>query len=274
MADTVTSNDGTVIHYETIGRGPALVIVPGALAVAADYSPLANVLAHEFTVHTMERRGRGLSGPQGDQYSLSKECEDVAALQARTGARYILGHSFGGLITLEVARNNPVLTHVAVYEPGVSIDGSIPVAWVPVCQAELRERRFSDAFVTFVRGINPSTSGKAPRWLLKVILAVVISARERRQKYHLLDGTIREHQEAARLNNSYPSYREISAHVLFMAGSRSQEAVAIAFRLAAVVHGARVVVGDELDHFAPEKKPDQVAKEIVAHFRRQAFDAE
>jgi predicted alpha/beta superfamily hydrolase len=38
----------------------------------------------------------------------------------------IVGHSYGGLIALEVARNNEAFNKIAVYEPGVSIDGSMP----------------------------------------------------------------------------------------------------------------------------------------------------
>lgn len=54
------------ISYRTTGTGPGLVIVPGALALATDFDRLAAALAARFTVHTIERRGRGASGPQGD----------------------------------------------------------------------------------------------------------------------------------------------------------------------------------------------------------------
>ena len=92
--------------------------------MAADYATFARALSEHFTVHTIERRGRGESGPQGDDYSIVKECEDVLALQAETGAALLVGHSYGGLVALEVARNNKTFSKIAVYEPGVSIDGS------------------------------------------------------------------------------------------------------------------------------------------------------
>ena len=37
----------------------------------------------------------------------------------------MFGHSFGGLVALRVARTYP-LTKLAVYEPAVSVDGSLP----------------------------------------------------------------------------------------------------------------------------------------------------
>src|SRR6516162_659210 len=126
---TVHSKDGTTISYLTVGSGPAVMVIPGALSMATGYTAFARALAEHFTVHTIERRGRGESGPQGNDYSILKECEDVLALQQRTGASFLVGHSFGGLVALEVARNNPSFIKIAVYELGVSIERSIPMDW-------------------------------------------------------------------------------------------------------------------------------------------------
>jgi pimeloyl-ACP methyl ester carboxylesterase len=115
---TVRSRDGTTISYQTVGQGPAVIVIPGAMSTADDYAAFADALAETFTVHTIERRGRGLSGPQGDHYGIGTECEDVAAVREQTEARYLVGHSYGGLVALETARNNTALTKLAVYEPG------------------------------------------------------------------------------------------------------------------------------------------------------------
>src|SRR5947209_8299008 len=122
----VLSHDGAKISYLSMGSGPSVLVIPGALSIAAGYVASASALAERFTVHIIERRGRGLSSPQGEDYSILKECEDVLALQQETGVSFLVGHSFGGLVALEVARNNPTFTKIAVYEPGVSIRGSIP----------------------------------------------------------------------------------------------------------------------------------------------------
>ena len=103
----VVSQDGATISYLSMGSGPAVVVIPGALSTAADYVDFGNALAEHFTVHIIERRGRGLSSPQGDDYSISKECEDLLALQRQTGASLLVGHSFGGLVALETARPTP-----------------------------------------------------------------------------------------------------------------------------------------------------------------------
>src|SRR5690242_19697557 len=115
------SKDGAKISYITIGSGPSIIVIPGALSIAEGYVAFANALAEHFTVHIKQRRGRGLSSPQGDDYSILKECEDVLSIQQQTGSSLLVGHSYGGLVALEFARNNPTLTKLAVYEPGVSI---------------------------------------------------------------------------------------------------------------------------------------------------------
>ncbi|MFJ4427182.1 hypothetical protein [Streptomyces bobili] len=40
----------------------------------------------------------------------------------------MFGHSFGGFLTLEAALAGSAFERIALYEPGVSIDGSIPSA--------------------------------------------------------------------------------------------------------------------------------------------------
>jgi len=45
---------------------------------------------------------------------------------------------------LEVARNNKAFSKIAVYEPGVSIDGSMPTAWMSGYEKKLAEKRNLD----------------------------------------------------------------------------------------------------------------------------------
>src|SRR5438034_7864763 len=68
---SVTSADGTTIGYRSRGRGPGLVILHGGMESSTDYADLADALAGSLTVHVLDRRGRGLSGPHGDTYGLS-----------------------------------------------------------------------------------------------------------------------------------------------------------------------------------------------------------
>ncbi|MBV9228676.1 MAG: alpha/beta hydrolase [Chloroflexi bacterium] len=266
---SVFSLDGTKISYFTRGSGPAVIVIPGALSIAADYAAFASALAEHFTVHTIERRGRGESGPQGDDYSIAKEREDVFALQQKTSASFLVGHSFGGFVALEVARNNPSFTKLAVYEPGVSIDGSIPMNWMPGYEKKLAEGKYLDALVEFSLSVGPLRARKTPPWLMKLMFPLFLSSHERKQRLGLLHECLREHREEARLDSSYEHYREITAGVLLMYGGKSDLpwVYPALERLAAVIPQSETEEFPKLDHFGIDKKaPREVAKAVSAYF--------
>ncbi|GHO64799.1 hypothetical protein KSC_036910 [Ktedonobacter sp. SOSP1-52] len=266
---TILSQDGTTISYLSVGSGPAVIVVPGALSLARDYTAFARALAEHFTVHTMERRGRGQSGPQGSDYSIKKECEDVLALQRQTGAHLLVGHSFGGLVALESARGNPAFARVAVYDPGVSIDGSIPVAWIPSYEKKLAANKQLDAFVEFTLAMGPESARKTPPWLMKRMLPLFLKSHQLKTILSLLQENLREHKEVARLDNSYKNYREIAAGVLLMYGGKGHipQADTSMKRLAAVFPRAETRKFPALDHFGLNKTgPQEVARAVSAYF--------
>jgi pimeloyl-ACP methyl ester carboxylesterase len=266
---TVRSRDGTTISYRTVGQGPAVIVIPGAMSTADDYDAFADALAERFTVHTIERRGRGRSGPQGDHYGIGKECEDVAAVRDETGARYLVGHSYGGLVALEAARNNTALTKIAIYEPGVCVDGGISMAWVSRYRQRLAAGKYLDAFAEFAIAAGPQRARKTPRWMMRLVLLLMMRAARRWQLYRLLPANLLEHQQVARLDNTYHNYREVSAPTLLMFGGRSGLAwVAAAIdRLAEVLPASEPREFPKLDHFGPDQKgPREVAQAVKQYF--------
>ena len=266
---SVVSNDGANISYFSMGSGPSVIVIPGALSVAADYAEFAQELARNFAVHVIERRGRGLSSPQGDGYSMIKERDDVLALQQHTGAAFLVGHSFGGLVALESARSNPSLSKVAVYEPGVSIGGSIRTDWVPRYEQALAKRKFFDAFVEFSLGTGPDQVRDTPRWLMKLLLPLFIKADRRKRMLGLLTENLREHREITRLDGRCESYQEIQAKVLLLYGGKTQSGwVTLAVkRLSTVLRHAETKEFPELGHFGIDQKaPQEVARTICAFF--------
>jgi pimeloyl-ACP methyl ester carboxylesterase len=238
--------------------------------MAADYRAFAQALAKHFCVHTIERRGRGHSGPQGADYSITKECEDVLAVRAETGASLLVGHSYGGLIALEVARSNPAFAKLALYEPAVSIDGAMPTTWMPGYERKLAEGRRVDAFVEFTRADAPPRIQRIPFLLMKLIVLLLVSAsRQYRQMLGLLDQNLREWREIARLDNGYLSYGEVSAGVLLMYGGKSDSNAVdlVAARLPRVLPHTQIKVFPHLDHFGIERTaPREVAKAVGEYF--------
>lgn len=268
--DHVTSKDGTIISYRVFAsRLPGLIVVPGALAIAKDFDGLASELAKYFSVYTIDRRGRGGSGPQGADYSVIKELEDIEAIQAKTGAVYLFGHSYGGFIGLEYARLYGGLKKLVVYEPGVSVNNSISMEWAEEAQTYLENGKPLDAFVSFVRSMNPD-SAKAPRWVVKTMLPIFIRKDERRQKYALLATTIREHAEEARLDSTHFNYRSITADTLMLRGGKMSVTHAAFDAIIEAVPNIQSKTFEKMDHFGPERQPRIVAAAIKTFVSQSA----
>jgi pimeloyl-ACP methyl ester carboxylesterase len=120
----ITSRDGTRIAYWRSGEGPPLVLVHGA---TADHTTTWRFVLPEFerrfTVHAMDRRGRGGSG-DSPMYELQREAEDVAAVIDSIGEPVsLLGHSFGALCAVEAALLTANLRRLILYE-GVPLRGA------------------------------------------------------------------------------------------------------------------------------------------------------
>src|SRR5258708_5303263 len=79
LPGSVPSQDGTAIGYRQLGHGPGVVLVHGAMESAQSHLQLAEALADAFTVYLPDRRGRGRSGPYGNDYGIQKEVEDLDA---------------------------------------------------------------------------------------------------------------------------------------------------------------------------------------------------
>jgi pimeloyl-ACP methyl ester carboxylesterase len=116
---TVTSTDGTAIAYQRTGRGPALVLVDGALCyrAAGPMQALADRLQERFTVYTYDRRGRGESADTLP-HSVAREVEDLQALVAQAGGEaYVYAISSGAALALAAAATGSGITGLVLYEP-------------------------------------------------------------------------------------------------------------------------------------------------------------
>lgn len=63
LQHTLPTTDGSTLSYYSIGHGPGLLVLHGAMSSALTQLELAELLAGNYTVYLLSRRGRGLSGP-------------------------------------------------------------------------------------------------------------------------------------------------------------------------------------------------------------------
>ncbi|MFG2576046.1 alpha/beta fold hydrolase [Streptomyces sp. NPDC048481] len=122
MDKKTVSRDGTELAYESTGRGPAVILVSGAMSTGGTMAPLAALLADGFTAVRYDRRGRGESGDTAP-YAVEREVEDLAALiEAVGGEAALYGVSSGGALVLEAAAAGLPVSRAAVYETPFALD--------------------------------------------------------------------------------------------------------------------------------------------------------
>ena len=101
---------------------------------SADHNRWAQVvpeLEQRFTVFAVDRRGRGGSGDAAD-YALEREFEDVTAVVDSVGEPVTLvGHSYGGICSLEAVLRTNAVRRLVLYEPPIPTDVEIYVPGLP-----------------------------------------------------------------------------------------------------------------------------------------------
>jgi pimeloyl-ACP methyl ester carboxylesterase len=174
--NTLTSPDGTVIAYGRQGRGPALILVDGALTVYSSGSgaELAGLLAPRFTVYGFDRRGRGGSGDTAP-YAVDREIDDIEALVdcAGGGPAFLYGHSSGGPLAMRAAiRLGRKVGKIALYEPPYNNDPAAQEPWsryLGQLRQALAAGRRGDAVALFMELIGTPARQieemrRAPSW--------------------------------------------------------------------------------------------------------------
>ncbi len=275
---STTSADGTTIGYRQIGSGPGILLLPSGMQASQHYMRLATALSDAFTVYVVDRRGREPSGPHGDQYCMTRECEDVDALLAQTGAHFVFGHSSSGLIALQAALTLPSIRKVAIYEPPLSLHGSISTSWIPRFDREIAEGKLASALITFIKADNLS---RLPRWVLLPLLKWYLP----REKKTLLPNDIP--MEALiptqrfdgllvkEMDGSLENFALVHADVLLLGGAKSPTFLRdILDALNHTLPQVKRIEYPDLDHSAPNQSrpnqegPERVADDLRAFFRQ------
>jgi pimeloyl-ACP methyl ester carboxylesterase len=152
---TVTSADGTAIAYEEQGRGPALILVDGALCARGSKEGLAAALEPDFTVFRYDRRGRGDSGDT-QPYAVEREVEDLmAVIGAAGGTAFLYGHSSGCALVLDtvLTAGTAAVPEIALYEAPYDDDPAAQDRWGAYLRdlaAALADGRRGDAVAAFM----------------------------------------------------------------------------------------------------------------------------
>ena len=249
-------NYGRLSALRRPGRGTALVIVPGVMADAESWLPVADAITAPNPVVIVNRRGRTPSPDPGPGYGIPTEIDDLSGLVSSIGEPvHLFGWSYGGLIAIEAtAQGLPVLSLTA-YEP-------VSRPFVPEAIDPIRDALAQGDAGRAVEIINVDISGfdadyvralrQTPAWDTLCRLALPLA-----QELAAID----------RFAPSYEDYAAIDAPISLIIGelNAGQAPYGAAFdRFSRALPTARVRRLDGQGHLAHVEDPVALARHISA----------
>jgi pimeloyl-ACP methyl ester carboxylesterase len=252
---------------------------------------LGMALSDDFTVYIPDRRGRGLSGPFGDNYGLQREVEDMDALLKKTGALYVFGTATGGIIALQSALYLPAIHKAVLYEPPFYVNETEMNNFNDIGKRYdqyVAEGKLSMAMVTSSE-IATKVSGDEleppyqwvkymPNIIMRLIFRIIIEVDARNVKGD--DVTLKDliptfHNDVVLVNETkgtIENFKDVSAEVLLLNGSKTFLFLKhIIDALNEVLPHVKRVEIQGIDHAAAEDttgKPEIVADEIKRFFQK------
>ena len=252
----ILSKDGINIAYQKSGAGPPLVLVHGTGGAYKRWSPVLPALEKQFTIYAVDRRGRGESGDTSC-YAIEREFEDVAAVVNAIGAGVnLLGHSYGGLCSLEAALLTPHLRSLILYEPPLPIPGEsiYPEGVIDRLEALLNAGDRAGVLTTFMREVVRMPAHELELFQASPAFPARIAAA------HTLPRELRAH-ESYRFDPE--RFKHLTVPTLLLVGGDSPAFFKAAIEtLHATLPNSRIVVLAGQQHIAIDTAPDLFAREV------------
>ena len=251
-------SDGTSIAVEEGGSGPSLLFVHGAGSFRKAWARVTPLLQPQFHTYAMDRRGHGDS-TDAAAYSLEREAEDVAQVAAQLPEPvFVLGHSYGGIVTLEALKRSNRFKRAVLYEPPMPVPGGmVSQSPKPVCDA-LAAGDNEAALVTFFTDyakLSPTVIAKFrndPSWPQRVKLAPTIC---------------REITAVRQYHFDPASFAHVMTPMTFFLGSESPKPMDTSVRTVAEALPRAVTVLPGQQHDAMYTSPELLARELTAYFQ-------
>jgi len=253
-------------HVQVTGEGPDVLLLHGAGASAHSWAPLVPHLADRHRVIALDLPGHGWTRSPRGRARLGDVAADIAALCAQEGwePQLVIGHSAGGAVSLELARQGLILPERLVVVNGALENFRGAAGWLfPIMAKMLALNPFTGLLisqggrsVSQVRSILSSAGTE----LSDEGLARYANLIQRRAH---VDGTLAMMAQWSLddLNRALP---EIATPTLFVHGERDGAvALRVAERAARTMPDAQLVALPGVGHIAHEEAPERVAEEIA-----------
>ena len=103
---------GLKMYYEVHGKGPALLVLHGGMCSIPVWPEAIEFFSREYQVIAPEQMGHGRTADDPsrpmDYHAMAEDTVELLR-QLKIGRTYVLGHSDGGIIGLDLAINHPDL---------------------------------------------------------------------------------------------------------------------------------------------------------------------
>ena len=234
ITGSVVSKDGTKIGYRQMGEGSGLIIIHGPLSSSQNFMKLGSELSKKFTVYLPDRRGRGLSGPFGDNYGFEREVEDLDALITKTGAEFFFGDSTGATILLKSTLTLPSVHKIVLHEPLVYVNDFEMQKFNSAIEhfnKEVSEGKSADALIDISDIVDnqPSLLYKLPDSLTKLSFGLILKTEDIRVKDNnvkIKDVILTLKYDTQLVNETagmLDSFKGTSAEVLLLCGNKPSD---------------------------------------------------
>jgi pimeloyl-ACP methyl ester carboxylesterase len=115
---------GMQIRYHQVGSGPDILLIHGLPGSIEDWQTVIGPLSSWYRVTVYDRPGNGFSSDENAEYSLAQNAEVALGLieELHLDNPIVVGHSYGGGISLQMAENRPERIKAIVNIGGCAFD--------------------------------------------------------------------------------------------------------------------------------------------------------
>ncbi|KAK5651802.1 hypothetical protein OQA88_11669 [Cercophora sp. LCS_1] len=285
MSDTIPPHTpidtptGQLSHY-TLGTGPSLLIIHGAVSNALTHLSLAHLLSPNYTVHLYSRRSRGLSSsyppsilsqplategvirtdtkilpraysPAFSTAILETDVSDLETVISATKAECIIAVSSGALVALQYLLTRSARTggslrvkEAVLFEPPIFFtDRESPelTPLIPRFEAEWEAGDVSGAMITSMKAVQLGPWW-IPRWIARGVMG--LGGKEGRKKMEEMGRSLRFDFAAIEgMVGDLDRFKVVSGvEVLLLGGEKSPVYLGRGLEVLAEVFGRRVVL--------------------------------
>ncbi|MGW5672585.1 alpha/beta fold hydrolase [Micromonospora sp. NPDC003776] len=217
------------------------------------------------TGHRNTRGGRADAPPRREPYTVEQEIDDLGAVLAHTGARRVIGHSYGAFVVLRAALRLP-LEQVVAYDAPLCLAGhGLPTHYLDPAEEAVRAGDIPRAMALVGAGVNPQdAASRLPLGVQTAICRLFLRTPIGRTMGALLPMTLRETRQIQAHEAPAEEYAGIAAEVLLACGAKAAPWYAeVNEMLAAVLPRARTLQVPRCGHngiaVAPPRLVDPIA---------------